>query len=130
MLVILPIIMHVIPNFCPFRSSSYGFQDKHCFFHFLKIFKFKKIEIFPILVILPIIMHVIPNFLPIRSSSYGFRDKHFFICSIFFNFLNCKQLKKIEIFKTLVLPIIMHMIPNFRPFRSISYGFQEKHVFL
>ena len=28
-----------------------------------------------------------------------------------------------------IFPIIMHVIPNVRPFRTISYGFQDKHFF-
>ena len=74
-----PIIMHVILNFRPFRSISYGFRDKHFFkfFIFLSL-KFKKIKCFQILVFFPIIMHVIRYFRPFRSISYGFQDKHFF----------------------------------------------------
>ena len=48
------------------------------------------------------------------NPAYSFWEKPFFNFSFF-----------------VILPIIMHVIPNFRPFRSISfYGYRDKHLFL
>ena len=82
-----------------------------------------------------IMMQVIPNFRPFRSICYRFRDKHFlhkngkighfsnfWKFDFFFKF--SKNLDVFEILKNVVLwSLVMHVIQNVRPFRSISNRF-------
>ena len=82
--VILPIIMYVIPNFRPFLSISYGFRDSifgqggHFYVFVILFIIMHVIPIFPPFryisyrVILPFIMHVIQNFRPFLSISHRF----------------------------------------------------------